>query len=120
MSQTGTKIIQFLGIVAFFVLALSMLLNWKIHREIRDFHKEKFAVLQQELTTGMTKEEVREKLKKYPFQITENTETRWQIRWFNGESRDAKHLQTERIGVPTSAELLFSDDGNLIRINGLE
>lgn len=120
MSQTGTKIIQFLGIAAFFVLALSMLLNWKTHREIRDFHKEKFAVLQQELTTGMTKENVREKLKKYPFQITENTETRWQIRWFNGESRDVKRLQTERIGVPTSAELLFSDEGNLIKINGLE
>lgn len=120
MSPTGTKIIQILGIVAFLVLTLSMLLNWKTHREIRNFHEEKFAILQQELASGMTKEEVREKLKKYPFQITENTETRWQIRWFNEESKDARRLQIERLGVPTSAELQFSDEGNLIKINGLE
>ena len=120
MSQTGTKIIQILGIVAFLILALSMLINWKTHREIRNFHEERFAILQNELKTGMTKDEVRAQLKKHPFQITESTETRWQVLWFNEDSKEAKHLQMERLGVPTSAELQFSDAGNLIKINGLE
>ncbi len=120
MSQTGTKIIQFLGIVAFLVLALSMLMNWKTHKELRNFHEEKFAFLQNELKTGMTKEEVRSKLAGVPYRITETTESRWLVIWFNEESKDAKHLQTERIGVPTSAELLFDNDGKLSKINGLE
>ncbi|MBR4075975.1 MAG: hypothetical protein IKK25_03840 [Lentisphaeria bacterium] len=120
MSQTGTKIIQILGIAAFLILALSMLMSWKTHRELRNFHDEKFAFLKNELKAGMTKEEVRSKLTGMPYQITETTETRWLIRWFNEESKDAQHLQTERLGVPTSAELIFSEDGKLSRINGLE
>lgn len=120
MSQTGTKIIQILGIVAFLVLALSMLMNWRTHKELRNFHEEKFAFLQTELKSGMTKEEVRSKLTGMPYQITETTETRWLIRWFNEESKEAKRMQTERLGVPTSAELIFSEDGKLSRINGLE
>ncbi|MBR1999457.1 MAG: hypothetical protein IJ992_02965 [Lentisphaeria bacterium] len=76
--------------------------------------------MKNELKAGMTKEDVRSKLTGMPYQITETTETRWLIRWFNEESKDAKHLQTERLGVPTSAELIFSEDGKLSRINGLE
>lgn len=120
MSQNGTKIIQILGIVAFFVLALSMLMSWKAHKELRNFHEEKLAFLQTELKTGMTKEEVRGKLAGMPYQITETTETRWLIRWFNEESKEAKRMQTERIGVSTSAEFIFGEDGKLIKINGLE
>ena len=120
MSQTGTKIIQILGIAAFLILALSMLMSWKTHRDLRNFHEEKFAFLQNELKSGMTKEEVRSKLTGVPYRITETTEKRWLIVWFNEESKDAKHLQTERIGVPTSAELLFDNDGKLSKINGLE
>lgn len=120
MSQTGTRIIQILAIVAFLVLALSMLMNWKTHKEIRSFHEEKFKQLQSELQTGMTKDEVRSKLKDLPFEIHAGTETRWTINWFNKESKDARHLQTERLGVPTSAELIFDAEGTLSRINGLE
>ena len=120
MSQTGTKIIQILGIAAFLILALSMLMSWKTHRELRNFHDEKFAFLKNELKAGMTKEDVRSKLTGMPYQITETTETRWQIRWFNEDSKDAKRMQTERLGGPTSAELIFSEDGKLSRINGLE
>ena len=55
MSQTGTKIIQILGIVAFLVLALSMLMNWRTHKELRNFHEEKFAFLQNELKSGISR-----------------------------------------------------------------
>ena len=120
MSQTGTKIIQILGIAAFLILALSMLMSWKTHRELRNFHDEKFAFLKNELKAGMTKEEVRSKLAGVPYRITETTESRWLVIWFNEESKEAKRMQTERIGVPTSAELIFSEDGKLSRINGLE
>ena len=120
MSQTGTKIIQILGIAAFLILALSMLMSWRTHKELRNFHEEKFAFLKNELKVGMTKEKVRGKLAGMPYQITETTESLWHVRWFNEESKEVKQLQTERLGVPSSANLIFSDDGKLSRINGLE
>ncbi len=112
--------IQILGIVAFLILALSMLLNWKAHKELRNFHEEKFALLQNELKTGMTKGEVRNKLAGVPCRVSETTESRWKILWFNEESKEAKRMQSERLGVPTSAELIFGEDEKLIRINGQE
>lgn len=120
MSQTGTRIIQILAIVAFLVLALSMLMNWKIHREIRTFHKEKFSQLQNELQIGMTKEQVRSKLNNPTFKVGEISESHWTVQWFDGESKDAQRLQTERLGVPTSAELRFDSSGKLEKIDGRE
>lgn len=119
-SQTGTKIIQILAIVAFLILALSMLASWKTHREIRDFHKERFEQLTTILKVGMTKDEVQKELEKFPYEVQKPTEKRWHIRWFDENSKDAKRFQTERLGVPTSAEVLFRDNGTLEKINGLE
>lgn len=120
MSQTGTKIIQILGIVAFLILALSLLMNWRMHKQVHEFHEKHFAHLKNEMKIGMTQEEVRAKLKDTEFRIEEKTATRWTVRWFNADSKEAAQIQTDRLGIPTSAELQFDEHGTLLELNGVK
>ena len=120
MNNTGTRIIQILSIIAFLILALTMLANWKLHRDVRDFHAEKFTFLRTELKSGMTPDQITEKLKNAAYRIEKKTARRWHVYWFNEDNIDTKQIQTERLGIPTSAELLFDANGTLLKINGVE
>lgn len=118
----GTKIIVIMGVAAALVFTANFFAGLHAHKKIAEYHLIRYEVVQKTAIPGSDWINVRKILSDGPFQFEETVGSDGGMtvvcKWEKPENK--AHVQSERLGVPTSAEIRIGRDGKVVSVSGIE